>query len=278
MPRVPRLLLVALVAVAVIAAAGCGDDDGSSALTASPATTVAGSTGAPTAAATAVEGDITVFAAASLSAAFTEIGTAFAEMHPDAKATFSFDASSALVQQITRGAPADVFASADTATMDRLTAAGLNGSDPVVFATNSLEIIVGPGNPKGIDGLADLAEPELKVVLCAPEVPCGRYAALSLQRAGVSVTPASLEQNVRGVVTKVTAGEADAGIVYATDVKAAGGKAAGVEIPADVNVVAEYPVASVKTSDEADIDQAYIAFLTGSEGQAILAKYGFGAP
>lgn len=264
MARAPRRVLLSL--AGVLFAAACGGDGASGA-----ATTVV-----PTV--PAVEGDITVFAAASLTAAFNEIGTAFTAKYPDAEVTFSFDASSALVQQITQGAPADVFASADTANMDKLTAAGLNGSDPVVFATNSLEIIVGPGNPLGITGLADLARPGLKVVLCGPEVPCGKYAAQSLQSAGVSVTPASLEQNVKGVATKVTTGEADAGIVYSTDVEAAGDKAAGVEIPAAVNVVAQYPIASVKTSKEADVDQAFIGFLAGSEGQAILAKYGFGAP
>jgi molybdate transport system substrate-binding protein len=208
---------------------------------------------------------------------FDEIGEAFSEAYPDATVTFAFDASSALVQQIIQGAPADVFASADVANMDKLTAAGLNGTDPVVFATNSLEIIVGPGNPLGISGLADLAGPALKVVLCAPEVPCGRYAAESLMRAGVTVAPASFEQNVKGVVTKVIAGEADAGIVYATDVKAAGAQAAGVEIPVAVNVVATYPIASVESSEEGDVDEAFIAFVTGPEGRAILATYGFGA-
>ena len=181
----------------------------------------------------------------------------------DAKATFSYDASSALVQQITQGAPADVFASADTANMDKLTAASLNGTEPVIFATNLLQIIVAPGNPKGITGVADLANPDLKVVVCAPEVPCGAYAKQIFDKAGTTVTPVSLEQNVKGVVTKVTAGEADAGIVYVTDVTAAGTKAAGVDIPADINVVAKYPIATVKTSTNQDVDQAFIDFLLG---------------
>jgi len=252
-----RRLLASLAAMAFIATA-CGKDSGSGG-------------GGPA-------GDITVFAAASLTGAFTEVGTAFTAKYPEASAKFSFDASSALVQQITQGAPADLFASADSSNMDKLTAGGLNGSAPVVFATNSLQIIVGRGNPKGISGLADLGKSGLKVVLCAPEVPCGKYAAQSLQSAGATVNPASLEQNVKGVVTKVTAGEADAGIVYSTDVKAAGDKAAGVEIPTTVNVIATYPIASIKSSKETDVNEAFISFLLGSEGQAILKKYGFGAP
>ena len=195
-----------------------------------------------------MDGDITVFAAASLTEAFTEVGEAFTAANPDASATFSFDASSALVQQIIEGAPADVFASADTANMAKLTDAGLNGGEPEIFATNLLTIIVAPDNPLDITGVADLANPDLKVVICAPEVPCGNYADQILTAAAVTLTPVSLEQNVRGVVTKVTAGEADAGIVYVTDVTAAGDAADMVEIPADINVVAEYPIASVAAS------------------------------
>lgn len=278
-----RLLLSSLVALG-LAAAACGSDkkEGSAATT-SASTTVAATTAAPTTAkpattVPAVEGDITVFAAASLTAAFNEVGEAFGKKYPDAKATFSFDASSALVNQIAQGAPADVFASADEANMKKLTGAGLNGSEPVIFATNVLEIIVAPGNPMGITGVADLAKPGLKVALCAPEVPCGAYAKQILDAANVTVTPATLEQNVKGVVTKVTAGEADAGIVYTTDIKAAGDKAAGVEIPEDINVVAAYPIASVKVSKNPDTDAAFIEFLLSDEGQAILAEYGFKAP
>jgi molybdate transport system substrate-binding protein len=270
-----------------LVAAACGSDSGSASdtttaavvTTKAPATTAApATTEAPTTTTPAVTGGITVFAAASLTAAFTEVGDAFTKKYPDAKATFSFDASSALVTQITQGAPADVFASADIANMDKLTTAGLNGSEPVVFATNLLTIIVPKGNPKGITGVADLAKPENKVVLCASEVPCGKYAKQILDSAGVAVTPVSLEQTVKGVVTKVTAGEADAGIVYVTDVQAASDKADMVEIPADINVVAQYPIASVKASANQDTDAAFIEFLTGPEGQAILAKYGFGKP
>ncbi len=171
-----------------------------------------------------------------------------------------------------------MFASADTANMDKLVTAGLNGTEPEIFATNLLTIIVAPGNPLGITGVADLANPDVKTVICAPEVPCGNYANQIFTAAGVTVTPVSLEQNVRGVATKVTAGEADAGIVYVTDVIAAGDTADMVEIPEDINVVAEYPIATVAASQNQDVDEAFIDFLTGPEGQAILADHGFGAP
>ncbi len=274
--RMSRLYLVPVAALAVVAAA-CGDDDddgGTAATTAAPADT-SGTTGGSGA---GVAGDITVFAAASLTDAFTDVGAAFSEANPDATATFSFDASSALVTQITEGAPADVFASADTANMDKLTDEGLNGTDPVIFATNLLAIIVPAGNPAGVTSVEDLASPDVTVVLCAEEVPCGNYANQILDAAGVDVTPASFEENVRGVVTKVTAGEADAGIVYVTDVTAAGDAAELVEIPEDVNVLAQYPIATVGASEDQEVGEAFIDFLSGSDGQAILAEYGFGPP
>jgi len=250
------LFLVPVAAMGLVAAA-CGDDDGDD------------GGGAAT---------ITVFAAASLTEAFSAAGEAFGAAYEGSSVEFSFDASSALATQITEGAPADVFASADTANMDKLTDAELNGSDPVMFATNLLTIIVPAGNPEGITGVEDLANPDLTVVLCAEEVPCGNYANQILDAAGVEVTPASLEENVRGVVTKVTADEADAGIVYVTDVAAAGDAADSVEIPEDVNVLAEYPIATVGDSDDQEAGQAFIDFLTGADGQAILAEYGFGSP
>jgi molybdate transport system substrate-binding protein len=260
----PCFLLV-LFTVLGLAGAACGSDSGD----------VADTTTAPP---STVTGDITVFAAASLTDSFNEIGDAFTKTNPDAKVTFSFDASSALVQQITQGAPADVFASADTANMDKLTGAGLNATAPVVFANNSLAIIVPKGNPKGITGVADLAKPDLKIVLCAEEVPCGKYAKQILTSANVAVTPVSFAQNVKGVVTPVTTGEADAGIVYLTDVQAASDKADAVTIPADINVLARYPIASTEASSHADVNQAFIAFVTGPDGQAILKKYGFQTP
>jgi molybdate transport system substrate-binding protein len=255
-------LLVPLALLALFAA-GCDDDS-------SPAAAV--TTTAPK-----VTGGITVLAAASLTDSFKELGTAFEAAKPGSKVTFSFAASSALVAQINQGAPADVFASADTANMDKLTAATGAGvsAAPVTFATNKLQIIVGKGNPKNITGVADLAKSGLIYVTAAPEVPIGAYAKQVLDKAKVTVTPKSLETDVKSIVNKVTLGEADAGIVYATDVKAAGDKAVGVTIPDDLNVVATYPIAVTKATKNAPAATAFVGFVAGSQGQAILAKYGF---
>lgn len=223
-------------------------------------------------------GEVVVFAAASLTEAFTELGEAFAEAHPDVTVTFNFAASSELVAQIVEGAPADVYASADMTNMTKLTDAGGAAADPVVFATNESEIIVEPGNPLGIDGIDDLADDDLILVICAPEVPCGTYAAEIFENAGVTVEPDSFEENVKAVVTKVTLGEADAGIAYATDVTAAGDEADGVEIRDDVNVVAAYPIVVTADAPNHDGGQAFVDFVASGDGQAILARYGFGSP
>ena len=254
----PSSRLLAVVAVLAVGVAACGSDSSDE-----PATDV---------------GDVTVFAAASLTAAFTEIGEAFTLEHPGADVTFNFAASSELVAQIGQGAPADVFASADKSNMTKLTDAGNNATEPETFATNLLEIIVGPGNPQGVTGVADLANENLIVVTCAPEVPCGKYAAQVFESAGVTVAFKSLEENVKAVVSKVILGEADAGIVYKTDVDAAGDKAAGVEIPTDINVLAEYPIAVTKDAPNAEGAQAFIDFVQSEQGRGILASYGFLAP
>ncbi len=269
MRRTPRLLTTAL-AVLGLVGASCGSDD--------DAGTADTTAQAPTTTEAAVSGDVTVFAAASLTAAYTEIGEAFKTEHPDATVTFNFASSSDLVTQINEGSPADVYASADEANMTKLTDAGGNAGEPVVFATNSLQIIVEPGNPKAIAGVADLANPDIIYVTCAPEVPIGKYAQQVLDAAGVTVTPASLEENVKGIVTKVTLGEADAGIVYTTDVIAAGAAAEGIDIPADINVVATYPVVVTKEAPNPDGAQAFVDFVVGEQGQKILASYGFTTP
>jgi molybdate transport system substrate-binding protein len=268
--RVASRILISPVAVLSLLGASCGDDDDADA---ADTATAAGAVTEP-----AVSGDVTVFAAASLTDAFTEIGKAFMTEYPDSTVTFSFGASSELVTQINEGAPADVFASADQNNMTKLTDAGNNGSEPAVFATNSLEIVVGSGNPEGITGVADLANPDIIFVTCAPEVPIGAYTQEVLSKAGVTVTPASYEENVRGIVTKVTLGEADAGIVYETDVTAAGDQAAGVEIPPDLNIVAKYPLVLTKEAPNAEAGQAFVDFVLGEQGQKILSSYGFTAP
>jgi molybdate transport system substrate-binding protein len=270
MRRTPLGVLAAMALLAA-AAVACGDGDADRATTEAPATTAE-------AGGAALGGSLVVLAAASLTDAFTEIGDAFSAANPDVTVTFSFAASSALVTQINEGAPADVFASADEANMERLRHAGAIAGDPEVFATNRLQIIVEAGNPLGIDEVADLADPGLLFVTAAPEVPIGRYTQEVFANAGVAVTPVSLEENVRAVVSKVVLGEADAGIVYASDVLAAGAQAEGVEIPDELNVVARYPIAVLAEAAEPELARAFVAFVVGPEGQRILASYGFGAP
>jgi molybdate transport system substrate-binding protein len=221
---------------------------------------------------------VTVFAAASLTAALQSMGSAVGGANPRLQAEFNFAGSSTLVAQIREGAPADVFASADQPNMQKLADGGLLSGSPRVFATNRLEIVVPAGNPKGITGLRDLARPGLTVVLCGPAVPCGRYASEALQGAGVGVVPASQETDVKAVVSKVALGEADAGIVYVTDVKSGGVKVQGIVIPTNQNVVAAYPIAVVKATHNRGAAQAFVDFVLSPEGQRILASFGFGAP
>jgi molybdate transport system substrate-binding protein len=221
---------------------------------------------------------LTVYAAASLTTAFNAAGSAFARADPGARTEFNFAGSSTLAAQIQQGAPADVFASADQPTMQKLVDGGLIAGPPQAFATNRLEIVVRAGNPKGVTGLRDLARRDLVVVLCGPTVPCGRYAAQALHSAGVAVAPASQEADVKGVVSKVALGEADAGIVYISDVRTAGATVQGVEIPEAQNVVATYPIAVLREAHDVATAHAFIQFLLSAQGQAILMNFGFGAP
>lgn len=221
---------------------------------------------------------LTVFAAASLADAFTELGEAYAAVEPDSDVAFSFAGSSDLAAQVLEDAPADVFASADLANMARLTDADAVAGAPVVFATNAVEIVVEAGNPHGIASLADLTDDGLVVVQCAPQVPCGAYAEQVLTNAGVTVTPKSFEGNVSSVLTKVTLGEADAGFVYRTDVLAAGDRVDGVEIPDEFNVIAEYPIVVTAGAANPDGADRFIEFVLSDAGQAALATRGFGVP
>ena len=216
--------------------------------------------------------ELSVFAAASLSDAFTQLGGAFTAAHPGVKLTFNFAGSNDLVTQLRQGAPADVLATADTTSMD---AAGDQVGAPHAFAGNKLIIAVAPGNPERITGLADLGRTDLKVVLAAPEVPAGRYAEEALAKAGVTVEPVSLEVSVKGVVTKVSLGEADAGLVYVTDVAAAGEKLDGIAIPHGQNVLATYPIATLVASAHLDDAGAFIDFVLSPEGQQVLTDHGF---
>lgn len=218
---------------------------------------------------------ISVFAAASLTDSFKALGDAFHKQHSNLEVQFNFAGSPTLVTQIEQGAAADVFASADTTNMDRLRTDGFTSGTPEVFAHNELEIAVAPGNPKHISSLADLAHPGLIYISAGPTVPAGMYAAQALQKAGVTATPKSLETDVKSVISKIELGEADAGIVYTTDVKAAQRKVDGVPIPDNFNVVATYPLTLVKDSKHADDASAFIAYVTSATGQSTLVSFGF---
>lgn len=220
-------------------------------------------------------GQLTVFAAASLTDAFDELAAAFAEEHPRARINpVVFDGSATLATQLQEGASADVFASADTASMDSV--AGLLDDTAAVFARNTLQIAVPPGNPHRIRGLADL--PGRLVVLCAPRVPCGAAARTLLTQAGVSVTAVSEEQNVKSVVTKVSAGEADAGLVYVTDVLAAHGAIDGVPIAGAERAANSYSIAVLRDSADRALAREFVHWILAPRAQAILAGYGFEKP
>jgi molybdate transport system substrate-binding protein len=258
-----RLALALAAATTLVAVAACGSS--------SPAASGPDST---TTTEGAVSGDVTVYAAQSLSGAFTELAELFEQRHPGTSVKLNLNGSSTLVTQITQGAPADVFASADQANMQKVVDAGLAVGTPEVFAHNLLQIVVEKGNPKGLTGLDSLDDPGVTVDLCAAEVPCGNYARQSLTKGDVTVNPVSDEKNVAAVVTRVANGEADAGIVYRTDVLA-NDKVAGVDIPADQNVVAEYPLVIVKDAPNPAGGAAFAALAESPDGQAILARYGF---
>lgn len=235
--------------------------------------TACGSGGSPST--TALGGTAQVFAAASLTDSFKALGTAFQTAHSGTSIQFNFAGTPTLVTQIEQGASADVFASADTTNMGKLKADGFTGGDSQVFAHNKLEIVVAAGNPKGITGLADLAKPGVIYITEAATVPAGKYALQVLASAGVTVTPRSLETDVKSVVSKIELGEADAGIVYTTDVKAAGSKVTGVPIPDSVNVTATYPIVAVKGTKNSALANAFIAYVLSSDGQATLEAFGF---
>lgn len=246
-----------LAAVAVVAAA-CGDG------------------GARSGSDDASHGSLTVLAAASLTEAFDELGRRFRATRPGVTVTFSYDASSTLARQVAAGAPADVLATADEVAMELAATAGAVDG-PAVFAANRLAIVVAAGNPEGIRGLADLARPGLVVVLCAEDVPCGRLGREVLDRAGVRARPRSLEPNVKGVVSKVALGEADAGLVYVTDIGAGGAAVEGVAVPDALNAVTRYPIAVVRASRNRAAAAAFVDFVRSAEGRSVLGSAGFAA-
>lgn len=221
---------------------------------------------------------IVVFAAASLKSAFTEIGEQFNNDNPGTTVEFSFAGSSDLVTQLTQGAQADVFASADTLNMDKAAQAGLLDGEPVNFASNTLTIAVAPGNPKRIRSFQDLTKPGLAVVVCAPQVPCGSAAQRVEKAAGVDITPVSEEASVSDVLNKVTTGQADAGLVYVTDAAGAAGKVSAVQFPESADAVNIYPIAALKSSEHQGLARKFIDAVTGQAGQKTLSAAGFAQP
>lgn len=259
MRRTLRRSAAAALVAAAIALAGCAGATQS----AEPAPT--DTDAAPT-------GALTIYAAASLAGAFDAMAEAFTAENPDVQISPVYDGSATLVTQIREGAPADVFASADESTMQKAADAA---TDPQLFASNTLVIAVPTGNPGGVEGLADLAD--VTTVLCAPEVPCGAASIALLDGAGVTVEASSLEQNVTAVLTKVEAGEADAGLVYATDV--IGRDDLEVIVPENAaDVVNHYPITALADAENPRAAEAFVAFVLSDAGQAILADSGFGAP
>lgn len=249
--------VVAIVAVVAVAVTGCGRGD-------APATD-------------RVDGNLTVLAAASLTDAFEEIADAFEEEHDGVDVQLSFDGSAKLATAVIEGAPADLFASADEANLTKVADAGRTAGRPVVFATNVLQIVVPAGNPMGIRSLADLTRPDVTLALCGAEAPCGKYAAQAFEGAGLAVPPAGDQDSVKGVLTQVQLGEADAGIVYVTDVRAAE-DVEGVDLRPAQQVEATYPASVLADASNPEAAAAFLVFLTGEGAQSILEAHGFGLP
>jgi molybdate transport system substrate-binding protein len=221
---------------------------------------------------------IIVFAAASLKGVFTDIGKRFEADNPGASVEFSFAGSSDLVTQLTQGARADVFASADTKNMDKAAQAGLLAANPVNFASNTLTIAVAPGNPKSIRAFRDLTRPATDVVVCAPQVPCGSATQKVEKATGVDLAPVSEESSVSDVLNKVTTGQADAGLVYVTDAIAAGAKVTAVAFPEAASAVNTYPIAALKQSENPGLARKFVDLVTGDTGQKTLSAAGFAKP
>ncbi len=225
-----------------------------------------------------VTGTVTVLAAASLTEVFTGLAARFEDTHPGVTVQLSFAASSELAAQVEQGAPADVFASASPETMDLVVEAGAVRGEPTVFARNRLQIAVPPGNPGGVRGLDDLGRAELKVALCAPEVPCGAAAATVFAAAGVTPAPDTLEADAKATLTKVTLGEVDAALVYRTDVQAAGPAAAGIDVPEADRAVNDYLVATLAAAPNPRAARELVELVLSRAGSAALAAAGFDAP
>ena len=272
-----RLAVAATLPVALVA---CSSSSKSSApaTTAAAAPTAAPTTAAPATTTTvALTGSLKVFAAASLTSAFNNAKTTLTGANTGLSITYNFAGSNTLVTQIQQGAPADVFASADQKNMTKLVTAGLVDT-PVVFAKNKLEIAVAAGNPKQITSLADLAKPGVSVVLEAVGVPAGDYTRQVETQLGITITPKSLEPDVKTAITQVTSGEVDATVVYVTDVFAAGSKVTGVPIPDSEQPSIVYPIAVVKASSNQAAAAAFVQSAVSGDVQKALVAQGFIAP
>jgi molybdate transport system substrate-binding protein len=256
---------VALAAAAALSLVGCSSE-------ASPA---GSSVAAASSAAPAITGEIVVFAAASLTESFTRIGKDFEAAHPGARVTFNFAASSALAQQINKGAPADVFASAAPTNMTQVSAAGGISGQAVTFVRNRLEIAVPQGNPAKITGLADFGKAEHKIALCAEQVPCGAASKKVFEAAGVTAAPDTLEQDVKAVLAKVRLGEVDAALVYRTDVRSATGEVEGIEFPEAAKAVNDYPIAALAKAPNPAGAKAFVDYVLSDKGRAVLGEAGF---
>ncbi|AQZ63929.1 molybdate ABC transporter substrate-binding protein [[Actinomadura] parvosata subsp. kistnae] len=261
--RLSRWAIALPVALALAGLSGCGS----------------GGAGTPPAAGSssgAGAKEVTVFAAASLTGTFTELGKVFEAAHPGTTVRFNFGSSATLAQQITQGAPADVFAAASPATMKTVTDASLAAA-PATFVRNKLQIAVPKDNPARVDALKDLADPKVKVALCAEQVPCGAAAAKALGAAGLKVTPVTLEQDVKATLTKVELGEVDVALVYRTDVIAAGGKVRGIAFPEADQAINDYPIAALTRAPAGDLARQFVDLVLSQQGEDVLTKAGFEA-
>ena len=259
-----RRFTLTIAGLAVVALAGCSSSSSSS--TPSASTSPSASTGS-----------ITVFAAASLMGTFTQLGKQFETAHPGDTVKFSFGPSSGLSTEITSGAPADVFASAATANMDTVVSAG-DASNPQNFAKNIMEVAVPPNNPANVKSVNNLAKKSVKTALCQPQVPCGVVAAEVFKNVGITVKPVTLQADVKSVLAQVELGNVDAGMVYVTDVMAAGTKVKGVTIPASDNASTLYPIATINSSKNKSEAQAFVAYVLSPAGQQVLTAAGFEKP
>lgn len=271
-----KKLLAILAMLLLVSCGGNSGSTGAASDAATPDQTTAASPSAAAEPAEALTGTLNVYAAASLQKTFTAIGDQLMAENPDLDVQFVFAGSSDLVAQLEAGAPGDVFASADERNMTKATDAALIEGNPQPFVTNHLTIVTVPGNPHGIAGLADLANPDLKVVVCAPQVPCGGATVKVTELAGVTLTPVSEENAVTSVLGKVVAGEADAGLVYGTDAKGAGDTVTAVDFPEAAEVTNVYPIGLLVSAQNKAAAQAFIELVLSDDGQQVFQDAGFG--